>query len=218
MNIFPSDGSVFDINNPYPDRYQLNDHSELLIFEDFLKKPDEYKKVISCIPTFRSDFFYRTASPGWRQLIPEEYYLSIEKLLSNFTEYEVWVEQAFTNVYKSGMPCNCKSWYPHYDSMPHTFNLWLSEGPGGTAFYTWNGHYSRNEFGDDIERIVFSNQIDGIFEYEEFIGDTQWEMYHLEPIRYNRAIFYNGHDFHSAYVPNQSFLNDWRYSLVLMGG
>ena len=217
MNFFPSDSSIFEINNRYPDRYQLNDHSEILVFNDFLKKPDEYKKLIECIPAFQSDFFYKTASPGWRQLIPEEYYLSIERLLSNFTQYEVWVQQAFTNIYKSRMPCNCKSWYPHYDSMEHTFNLWLSEGIGGTAFYTWNGHYNGIAFGNQLEKKVFSNQIEGQFEYEEFTGDSEWKMYHLEPIQYNRAIFYNGRDFHSAYVPNHSFVNDLRYSLVLMG-
>jgi hypothetical protein len=218
MNIFPPDWSVFDINNPYPERYQLNDHAEILVFDDFLKKPDEYKEIISSIPAFRSDFFYPTASPGWRQLIPVEFTDRIEDVLGNILGYSQWVEQAFTNIYKSNMPCNCKSWYPHYDSMRHTFNLWLSSGPGGTAFYTWNGHYNGDEFGDELEDLVFANQIEGDFQYQEFLGDSQWEMYHLESIKYNRAILYNGHDFHSAYVPNGSFLNDWRYSLVLMGG
>ena len=38
----------------------------------------------------------------------------------------------------------------------------------------------------------------------------------MEPIVYNRAIFYNGNNFHSALVPDG--FDDWRYSLVLMGG
>jgi len=55
----------------------------ILIFDDFLVKPDEYRDLLDRMPAFNSDFFYKTASPGWRQIIPYEFYFHIEALLSN---------------------------------------------------------------------------------------------------------------------------------------
>lgn len=217
MNILSSDPSIFEINNKYPERLRLNPHADILIFDDFLKKPDEYKKFLSGIPAFRSDFFYPTASPGWRQIVTYEYFQQMEGVLSNYTGNREWVQQSFTNIYKSQMPCNSKSWYPHHDSMDYTLNLWLSEGIGGTAFYTWNGHYCGETLSETQKDKIFSNQIPGEFLYQDFTGDDEWKQYHLQPVKYNRAIFYNGNDFHSAYVPDGSFQTDWRYSLVLMG-
>ena len=77
-----TDKTIFDINNPYPETFKVGE-LEVLIFNDFLKKPDEYKKLLKQIPVFESDYFYPTASPGWRQLIPYEFFLKIESLLSN---------------------------------------------------------------------------------------------------------------------------------------
>ena len=67
----------------------------------------------------------------------------------------------------------------------------------------------------DVPHYILG-QVDGNFEYEEFYGNDEWYQYHMEPIVYNRAIFYNGNNFHSALVPDG--FDDWRYSLVLMGG
>ncbi|BCU95799.1 MAG: hypothetical protein CM15mV10_1820 [uncultured marine virus] len=64
----------------------------------------------------------------------------MESLLSNWVGFNPWVEQSFTNIYKDRMRCNCKAWYPHHDSKEYVLNLWLSEGAGGTAFYTWNNY------------------------------------------------------------------------------
>ena len=52
-----TDKSIFDINNPYPEIHRLNEDSEILIFNDFLKKPDEYKDLLMQIPAFASDYF-----------------------------------------------------------------------------------------------------------------------------------------------------------------
>lgn len=213
-----TDKSIFDINNPYPEVHKLNPDSEILIFNDFLKKPDEYKDLLMNIPAFASDYFYPTSSPGWRQLIPYEFYNSMEKLFSNWTGFNPWVEQGFTNLYKDNMPCNCKAWYPHHDNKEYVVNLWLSDGPGGTGFYTWQNHYQGVYLPPHIQEQVFSKQVKGDFEYEEFTGDECWNLYHMEPLRYNRAIFYNGNNFHSAYLPKGYFKTEWRYSLVLMGG
>tara|TARA_R100000152_G_C6768043_1_gene193385 strand:+ start:460 stop:1122 length:663 start_codon:yes stop_codon:yes gene_type:complete len=210
------DKSVFEINNRYPVTKKLHDGADILIFDDFLKKPDAYKEILQRFPAFTSDYFEPTASPGWRQLIPYQFFLNIEKLLKNYTGYYPWVEQSFTNIYRSKMPCNCKAWYPHHDSMEYVLNLWLCNGPGGTAFYTWRNHFSGEDFPPHIRERVFNKQLPGEFEYEEFYGDSEWNQYHLEPIVYNRAIFYNGNNFHSAFVPDD--YPDWRYSLMLMGG
>ena len=220
MNPLNSDKSVFEINNRYPVKHKLHDGADILVFDDFLKKPDEYKDILQRFPVFKSDFFYPTASPGWRQIIPYEFFIDMEKLLTNYVGFEPWVDQSFTNIYKSKMPCNCKSWIPHHDSMEHVLNLWLCNGEGGTAFYTWKGlntyHYSVDTLSDDVLQSIFDRQVDGNFEYEEFYGNDEWYQYHMEPIVYNRAIFYNGNNFHSALVPDG--FDDWRYSLVLMGG
>ena len=103
-----TDKTIFDINNPYPETFKVGE-LEVLIFNDFLKKPDEYKKLLSQIPAFESDYFYPTASPGWRQLIPYEFFLKMESLLSNWVGFNPWVEQSFTNIYKDRMRCNCKA-------------------------------------------------------------------------------------------------------------
>jgi len=211
-----TDKTIFDINNPYPETFKVGE-LEVLIFNDFLKKPDEYKKLLSQIPAFESDYFYPTSSPGWRQLIPYEFFLKMESLLSNWVGFNPWVEQSFTNIYKDRMRCNCKAWYPHHDSKEYVLNLWLSEGAGGTAFYTWNNHAQGIDLPEHVQEKIFSKQVRGSYEYEEFVGDENWRMYHLEPIQYNRAIFYNGNYFHSAYMPKHSYVNDIRHSLVLMG-
>ena len=151
-----TDKTIFDINNPYPEIHKLNEGSEILIFNDFLKKPDDYKNLLSKIPAFESDYFYPTASPGWSQLIPYEFFLTMESLLSNWVGFNPWVEQSFTNIYKDRMRCNCKAWYPHHDSKDSVLNLWLSDGEGGTAFYTWNNHYQGINLPEHIQDKVFS--------------------------------------------------------------
>jgi len=227
LSTFAPDHSIFEINNPYPEKKVLNKDCDYLVFDDFLKKPDEYKEVLRQFPVFPSDFFYDTSSPGWRQIIPFEFFTNIENVLGNYTGSDTWVQQSFTNIYRSGMPCNCKSWYPHQDSMNYALNLWLCDGPGGTAFHTWRGRYHGLGLPEETQGRIFNKQVKGNFEYEEFRGDDEWEMYHLEPVKYNRAIFYNGNNFHSAFIPEGSYQNHsndfwdqshWRYSLVLMGG
>ena len=161
MEILITDKSVFEINNRYPTKHKLHDGAEILIFDDFLKKPDEYRDILDSMPAFNSDLFYKTASPGWRQIIPYEFYFHIEALLGNFTQYEVWVEQAFTNIYTSRMPCKSKAWLPHYDNKNYALNLWLCDGPGGTAFYTWNGVYNITHYNDDLKRKIFQHHEQG---------------------------------------------------------
>lgn len=218
MELLISDKSVFEINNRYPQKHKLHEGAEILIFDDFLAKPDEYRDLLDRMPAFNSNFFYKTASPGWRQIIPYEFYFHIEALMSNFTQYEVWVEQAFTNIYRSRMPCKSKCWLPHYDNKEYAFNLWLCDGPGGTGFYNWNGVCNVNHFIEDVRQKVFQHHEQGEYLYEEFTGDEDWQLYHVSPVQYNRAIFYSGNNFHSAYIPDNSYMEDWRYSLVLMGG
>ena len=64
MNPLSSDKSVFEINNRYPVKHKLHEGADILVFDDFLKKPDEYKDVLQKFPVYKSDFFYPTASPG----------------------------------------------------------------------------------------------------------------------------------------------------------
>jgi hypothetical protein len=165
MELLISDKSVFEINNRYPQKYKLHEGAEILIFDDFLAKPDEYRDLLDRMPAFNSDFFYKTASPGWRQIIPYEFYFHIEALMSNFTQYEVWVEQAFTNIYRSRMPCKSKCWLPHYDNKEYAFNLWLCDGPGGTGFYNWNGVCNVNHFIEDVRQKVFQHHEKGEYLY-----------------------------------------------------
>ena len=80
MNPLSSDKSVFEINNRYPVKHKLHEGADILVFDDFLKKPDEYKDVLQKFPVYKSDFFYPTASPGWRQIIPYEFFIDMEKL------------------------------------------------------------------------------------------------------------------------------------------
>ena len=218
MEILTLTKSMFNINNRYPVIHKLNDDADIFIFDDFLTEPDEYKDLLDRLPAFNSDFFYKTASPGWRQIIPYEFYFHIEALMSNFTQYETWVEQAFTNIYLSKMSCKSKCWLPHYDDKEYAFNLWLCDGVGGTAFYNWKNIFNNiNQIPDNLKSKILSHST-GEYQYEEFYGDDNWVQYHLEPIKYNRAIFYSGYNFHAAQIPYNSFIHEPRYSLILMGG
>ena len=46
LSTFAPDHSIFEINNPYPEKKVLNKDCDYLVFDDFLKKPDEYKDCL----------------------------------------------------------------------------------------------------------------------------------------------------------------------------
>ena len=52
MNPLSSDKSVFEINNRYPVKHKLHEGADILVFDDFLKKPDEYKDVLQKFPVY----------------------------------------------------------------------------------------------------------------------------------------------------------------------
>ena len=73
----------------------------------------------------------------------------------------------------------------------HALVLYLSEGPGGTAFWK---HKKTGTDRIDVGDVWLFEQVN-----KDWNDENCWELEHLVPMKFNRAIIYESALFHSRY-------------------
>ena len=197
------------------------------MYRDFLKNPDLYVEVMEQFPVISTQW-KRTGgfAPGWRQEIPPYAAATIVERIREDVDFAPI--RVFTNVFTGDMPMITNSHLPHSDIfvdpegglnvINFVFNLWLSHGVGGTAFWKWKD----KKYVTELNKEEYDELFPEVREYSTepwkcFRGDDDWKLDTMVPIEYNSCVVYDGGYFHSAYIPEESFLDTHRYSLVGMG-
>lgn len=98
------------------------------------------------------------------------------------------------------------SWYPHTD-YDIVCNLFMNNYNGGTALYKFRGECSSKK----INSIRPPVQRNLLVPWQNFEGDSDWELYHVIPTKFNSVSIYDGTNFHGTY----SVMNEeYRWSII----
>lgn len=216
---------------------QINPQTELVevnidgmnsfkMYRDFLLNPDLYVEIMEQFPVISTQW-RRTGgfAPGWRQEIPPWAAATIVERVREDVDFAP--VRVFTNVFTGDMPMIEDSHMPHADTfvdpegglnvINFVFNLWLSHGIGGTAFWKWNDKKYITELSKEEYEQLYPLDKKSVVPWKCFRGDDNWKLDTVAPIEYNSCLVYDGGYFHSPYIPEESFLDAHRYSLVGMG-
>lgn len=188
------------------------------VIRNFLKYPDEYKNILQQFPATRDS----TYSPGYRQDIPPW----TAKFITNYVREFIpnWLpERVSCNVYNGDMIMKKDANLPHSDPFHGVWNLWLNENClGGTAFWHHKDKKHINDLTPDEYNYLFArfNNQESPPEYvnwKNFKGNNDWELTCIAPMEYNTMLFYNGGFFHSPWIQENWYLDEYRYSMIGMG-
>jgi len=183
--------------------------------KNFLKHPDKYIELIKQFPATRD----HTYSPGFRQDIPPW----AAKFITMFIQEHVgnWSPARVScNIYGGDMLMKNFSNLPHSDPFYGVWNLWLNQKClGGTAFWKHKGKFHVSELTQEEHKHLFGKPLTstGYEKWKNFKGDEDWEMTCIAPMEYNSLLFYNGGFFHSPWIQESWYLDEYRYSMVGMG-
>lgn len=185
------------------------------IIRNFLKYPEEYISLLQQFPATRDS----TYSPGYRQDIPPW----AAKFITNFVRDSIpnWMPQRIScNIYNGNMLMKKDANLPHSDPFHGIWNLWMTKNClGGTAFWKYKDKRHVDELTSEEYSYLFNKPLSSN-EYEKwknFRGNEDWEMTCIAPMEYNTLLFYNGGFFHSPWIEENWYLDEYRYSMVGMG-
>ena len=196
------------------------------MYRNFMKYPDLFGEIMEQFPIISTQWRKTGGfAPGWRQEIPPwAAATSVEKIREDVDFAPVRV---FTNIFNSEMPMVQDSHMPHADTfvdpegglniINFVFNLWLNQGIGGTAFWKYKGKKYVAELTKEEYEELYPIEEKPVVTWRNFRGDDDWELDTIAPIEYNSCLIYDGGFFHSPYIPEEAFLDEYRYSLVGMG-
>jgi len=223
LNII-DDLELFKLNTDYLDKVKVKligeSKTPLYIIDNFYQNPLQIRDFIYTLPFIKKRF--NDNFPGLRM----EMYLNIlfefyDLLGKLFKDYHVPLNITRThqpsnsfNLMYSNVEKDKSQTIPHVDLGNYAGVVYFNgedECKGGTSFYK---HKSSNkEVIEDKKEIV--NIIETI-DYTKFpnkwITDSNddWELLHLVPMKFNRAIFYPSSIFHSAYIKENDFTENYR--------
>lgn len=212
---------VAQINPNYEITEEVIDGVYFMHIDNVLLYPEEFTHYLKeSFPVGSSYDWDIDQAPGHRQWIPSIWV----KPLQDF--YHSFAKDAFfnwgTNIYRGNMPVRRQNYLPHTDEARYAFNLWLNkEALGGTAFYKCTRF---NPEGDPSARSAYGGGYEFWKEFytretrEEpwrcFKGDSDWHLYHIAEMKYNRVSVYDGWLWHAAYIEPEWYTEEDRYSLV----
>lgn len=207
--------SICRINESAEMEDVIYDRVKFKVIRNFLKNPKEYINLLQQFPGTRD----HTYSPGFRQDIPpwaaKFITLHIQKYIGQ------WVPARVScNIYNGNMMMKKHSNLPHSDPFHGVWNLWLSEEClGGTAFWKHNNKLHVSELSEKEHKKLFGKPLStsGYETWKNFKGDQDWQMTCIAPMEYNTMLFYNGGFFHSPWIQESWYLDEYRYSMVGMG-
>lgn len=196
------------------------------MYRDFLKEPDLFVEIMEQFPVISTQWRKTGGfAPGWRQEIPPWAAATIVERIRKDVDF--MPIRVFTNIFTSDMPMSEGSHLPHADVFTapdgglnvinFVFNLWMTPGIGGTAFWKWKDKKYITELNKEEYETLFPDTENNIVKWENFRGDEDWRLDTIAPIEYNSCLIYDGGYFHSPFIPEEAFLDEHRYSLVGMG-
>lgn len=196
------------------------------MYQNFLQEPDLFVEVMEQFPVVSSQWRKTGGfAPGWRQEIPPWAAATIMDRIRKDVDF--MPVRVYTNIFSSDMPMIEGSELPHADTfvdpegklniINFVFNLWMSPGIGGTAFWNWRDKKYISELNKEEYDEMFPDNRAKVAKWNCFRGNEDWHLDTLAPIEYNSCLIYDGGYFHSPYIPEESFLDEYRYSLVGMG-
>jgi len=196
------------------------------MYQNFLLNPDLYVQIMEQFPVISSQWRKTGGfAPGWRQEIPPWAAATIMERIRQDVDF--MPVRIFNNIFTGDMPMVDRSHLPHADVFTDpegnlnvinfVFNLWMCQGIGGTAFWRWRDKKYVTELNKEEYEEIFPETDYKVTKWECFRGDENWQLDTIAPIEYNSCLIYDGGYFHSPYIPEETFLDEHRYSLVGMG-
>lgn len=196
------------------------------MYRNFMKYPDLFGEIMEQFPIISTQWRKTGGfAPGWRQEIPPWAAATIVEKIREDVDFAP--VRVFTNIFNSEMPMVQDSHMPHADTfvdpegglniINFVFNLWLNQGIGGTAFWKYKGKKYVAELTKEEYEELYPIEDKPVVTWRNFRGDDDWELDTIAPIEYNSCLIYDGGFFHSPYIPEEAFLDEYRYSLVGMG-
>mgnify|MGYP004369262501 CR=1 FL=1 len=196
------------------------------MYRNFMKYPDLFGEIMEQFPIISTQWRKTGGfAPGWRQEIPPWAAATIVEKIREDVDFAP--VRVFTNIFNSEMPMVQDSHMPHADTfvdpegglniINFVFNLWLNQGIGGTAFWKYKGKKYVAELTKEEYEELYPIEEKPVVTWRNFRGDDDWELDTIAPIEYNSCLIYDGGFFHSPYIPEEAFLDEYRYSLVGMG-
>jgi hypothetical protein len=198
--------------------------------------PDDVYNFITTHPvelnnSWDSDFYYEGPlaphyTPGYTGLINIE--ARPLRRFMNWVLSQHYLEKRYfktltrINAFKGGTVGPKRACWPHADlESEYSGTFYLDKkNLGGTAFY---------RFKNDLEEYpvtkwytpVFQEFLNweshwsmhGACEFDPIDNDDNWEMIHLEPVAWNKAVIYEARLFHNVYVKPEMYQDDFRTSI-----
>lgn len=198
---------------------------EIIIADDFLLYPEQYRDFLKKFPGFSNSKRRQLSRPGYSQKFHPEMFRRFEHKISDFLhrpiEHSVWA----SNIMHSHMKTYKPSWVPHYDSkVGYVMNYWMCEGVGetGICFYEFKGRkkmdYGGSKFDQQYTQNINKHSLDYVMDMQwknfDHKSDEDWNLYYVSKVKFNRVVFYDPYLFHGPYIEPDSYLNHYRYSLV----
>ena len=193
----------------------IYDNTKFKVIKNFLLFPEKYIKLLETFPAATD----HTYSPGYRQDIPPW----AVKFITGYIQKNImnWKpSKVCCNIYSGNMRMKENSNLPHSDPFHFVWNLWLSKNClGGTAFWknknkSHVNDLSKEEYHLLFDKVLSSNKYQ---QWKNFKGNEDWEMICIAPMEFNTLLFYNGGFFHSPWIEENWYLDEYRYSMVGMG-
>ena len=183
------------------------------LFNELIYSDDT--KIRDGAPTYRCAMLFPTRRLIYQELITlhHKVYSDIKSMEENGTAFDL---------YRDGSKIiNPKSYVPHVDSTPrgsYGFVIYMNERNlhGGTQFlrHTMKGRESVRSWGQQDMNEVFNQdttiRLATPWDYEP----SEWQRYHLAPMRFNRLISYRNNLLHSMYTNGSFYRNHPRKTIV----
>ena len=222
LNIL-DDLKLFKLNSGYFDKVKVeyigDSKTPVYIIDDFYENIPEIKKFIFNLPFFEKRF--KDNFPGLRielhlNILFEIYHM-LKKLFKNYHLPIDVVKHPPSNCFNlmySNVDRHNSQTIPHVDIGNYAGVVYLNDTidcKGGTSFYKHKS--SSKEVIENKEEVMdIMTKIDIEKLSGEWLVDTnnEWELLHLVPMKFNRAIFYPSSIFHSAYIKENYFTETYR--------
>jgi len=202
----------------------------IVIVDNFLENPDGFKDFLKKFPGFPNAHRRSMSRPGFSQKFHPELFRHFEYVINENIKQDYNEEKNLnfvwaTNIMNSDMKLYRNSEIPHYDTgVSYVMNYWMcdSENDSAISFYEFDGNkrHLRNNLECDkkynrwVSEYCDDNEIG---KWNNFECDNRWKKYYSSKVKYNRAVFYDPYLYHCPSIKPNSYVNDYRYSLVGFG-
>lgn len=236
MNII--DNTTFKINKDFfvEEKYIGNRDSKIAIIHDVFEYPEKVLNFIKSFPlelnsTWDADFNYfgpmlTNMTPGFiGEVLSEARPL---RRLFNFILNQSFAQIGSVdtmlriNSFIEGTVGPVRSKYPHSENS-FSGTLYLCEkNAGGTGFYRFKngmetllGEPPNSKKMAEYNETIDSWKYTGKDVWMPIKNDENWEMYHLEKMKWNKIVVYEGDLFHNVFFEKGDYTDQYRTSINL---